>query len=381
MPDIFGKEPQNYSHILDLMKAGVWEEQQRARTRELGWPDHDFRALGSLQHLAAAGISRDEQNAQAFGYLTNNLQAIHSVRDEILYTDLRLPEFITIISDVPEGAKTYAYRVTDRAGRGQFIENDGTSAPSANVSQRLVPYELRYAGIVPQWTMEDLRNAMLTGMALDADTVEAGMQGALNHIEEFALVGDDTLGVKGLVNLPTTGAGKVTLVNTNVPDFLASTTTAEQIRAFITSQIGQVIKDTAEVFGRTVRSGLCVYLPIEQFNKVTSFPFGDNSDRSIWDYIEMYNPWTRYTGETPMLKAVQELDDAGGTANAKLDRMIIAVNSNRVWEMAIPIFPRILTTINYGYVITAPMEYKMSALNIKRPTTIRYCDGVGPANP
>ena len=369
MPDIFGREAHEYSHIRDLQEAGMWEAQQQARTALLGWPDHDFQALGrGIGSLLT--VSRDEQNAQAFGYLTNNLQAIHSTMEEILYTMFRLPEFIPIVGDVPEGAKTYAYRVTDRAGRGEFIENDGTSAPSANVAQRLVPYELRYAGIVPQWTMEDLRNAMLTGLALDTETIDAGMEGAINHIEEFALVGDTARNIKGLSNLPTTGNLGVNREDGGV-DF--SSATAEDIRELITTRIGMVIEDTAEVFGRTIRSGLCVYMPINEFNIVTSKPIGDNVEKSIWDYVRMFNPWTEYTGEQPMLKAVQELKNAG-PSNAQ--RMVIAVNDRRVWEMAVPIYPRILTTINYGYTVTAPMEYKMSALNVKRPSTIRYVDGI-----
>ena len=149
--------------------------------------------------------------------------------------------------------------------------------------------------------------------------------------------------------------------------------TSENIRDVITTAIGAVIEDTMEVFGRTIRSGLTVYLPVAQFNRITSEPIGDNSDKSIWQYVQQHNPWMEYTGMAPMLRAVIELKGAGPS---DADRMIVAVNDRRVMEMAVPIMPRILTTINKGYSICAPMEYKMSGLNVKRPNTIRYYDGV-----
>ncbi|MCY3553732.1 MAG: DUF2184 domain-containing protein [Gemmatimonadetes bacterium] len=377
MPDIFGREAHQYSHIRSMQEAGIWEDQRRMRAAEFGGQPHDFGALGRADGDIRRAAN-PEQNAQAFGYLTNNIQAIHSMMEEILYTSFRLPEFIPLVTDVPEGAATYAYRVVDRAGLGQFIDNDGTSAPSANVGVRLVPYGLEYAGIIPEWTMEDLRRAMLAGVPLDSETVEAGMQGALDHIEMVGLLGDKDRGFQGLTNLKTTGSGAVTKIdsshsNTDLRPVDFSGSTSEAIRNFVTAAINQVISATAEVFGRTIRSGLTIYLPIDQFNIITSDPIGDNADRSIWQYIQLHNAWSEYTGETPMLKAVQELKGAGASST---DRMIVTVNDRRVMEMAIPIYPRILTTINKGYTVCSPMEYKISGLNVKRPTAIFYFDGI-----
>ena len=45
-------------------------------------------------------------------------------------------------------------------------------------------------------------------------------------------------------------------------------------------------------------------------------------------------------------------------------------------EMAIPFEPRALTVLNEAYRIIAPMEYKISGLNVKHAAAIRYVDGV-----
>ena len=368
MPDIFAREAHDYDHIRELQGLGLWEQHQQLRTAETGSPPHDFNALQSRG--GGGQLNRAETFAQGVGYVTNNLQAVMSMMEEVLYTEFRLPEFIPLISDVPEGAVTYAYRVGDKAGQGEFIDHDGSSAPSANAGVRLVPYPLHYAGIVPEWTVEDLRRAMFGGFALDTETVTAGVRGAMDHIERVGLEGDEARGLVGLTNLPITGRNGVTQSAAG-GTFAAST--AEAIRKEVTDAIGAVIESTSEVFGRQIKSGLTVYLPVAQFNMITSEPIGDNVDRSIWQYIALHNPWSEYTGQMPMLKAVQELKNA---AASNAERMVVAVNDRRVMEMAVPIMPRVLTTLNKGYSICAPIEYKVSGLNVKRPSTIHYIDGI-----
>ena len=362
--DIFGREQNDYRHLRELeQRSGqaTVTEYLTAGAQAVGRTAHSFTALGGVTHRAFEG------EAQVLGFLTNNLQAIQSVIDEILYTEHRLPEFIPIISDVPEGATSYAYRVVDHAGLGRFIDNDGDSAPSANAGVRLVPYPLEYAGIVPEWTIEDLRRAMFTGVALDSETVTAAIRGAMDHIETVGLEGDASRGFKGLTNLGTTGAGKVS--RTNASTTISALTPDEMVK-FLQAEVLKIITDTKEVFGRTLRSGLCIYLPIEQASAVTHTRLTDINE-SVWSYFEQHNAWYSYTGQMPMLKWLAELDSSGSSST---DRMIVAVNDRRVMEMAMSIPPRVLTTLNKGYTVCSPIEYKISGLNVKRPSAIRYID-------
>lgn len=368
MPDIFGREVHDYSHLSMLAERGALDDAQRAWEAESGLPRHNFRALGSGG--AGDGLaSRFESNTQALGFVTNNLQAIQAGIEEILYTEDRTTEMVPVFSGVPEGAATYAYRVIDRVGRGRFIDYDGSSAPSANVGVRLVPYALQYAGIVPEWTVEDLRRAMFTGIALDSETMEAAARGAKDHIETIAFEGDAQRDFVGLTNLPITGTNAVTHTTTSRA---ISAMTGDQLVEFLQEQVTLIVTTTEEVFGRTIRGDLCIYLPIEQATKVANHRLVD-INQSVWSYFASHNTWQSYTGRQPMLKWLAELDGAGSSND---DRMIIAVKDRRIMEMAIPIMPRVLTTLNKGYSICAPVEYKLSGLNVKRPTSIIYVDGV-----
>ena len=376
MPDIFGRNLGDYSHLAMLQSRGGLEAHQVAHEQQSGIPRHDFQALGAHRGQIHTAF---ESNAQSVTFLTNNLQAIQNLIEETLYTEYRLPEFIPMVTDIPEGATTYAYRVLDRVGRGRFIEHDGTSAPSAGVGMRIVPYPLAYAGIVPQWTIEDLRQVMYAGIPLDSATVEAGTRGAMDHIELVGLTGDTDRDFKGLINLESAvnpGGNqikKTVLAQRNTFAGLSADAWIKQMQSYMTD----IVERSAEVFGRQVRSGMCIYLPIQQGTSISETRISTLNNMSVWEYFKANNAWTTYTGEQPMLKLVAELkgagDDIGGEAS---DRMIVGINDRRVMEMAEPISPRIITTVNMGYCVMVPIEYKISGLNVKRPVGLQYVDGV-----
>lgn len=374
MADIFGKEQRDYAHLRYLEQAGRLQAAQREWTQARGYPSHDFNALDRF--LQGPVWTRTEESAQAFGFVLNNLQAVMAMIDEILYTADRLTEMVPLAMDVPEGAATYSYRVLDRAGEGDFISFDGTDAPSAAVSQYNVPYTLHYAGIVPKWTIEDMRRARMTGLPLDTETIEAAVRGAMNHIERVAFTGDTPRALQGLTNLPVPSIDATPSGNQvyyrSATDQIQSMT-AEATINFLQEQTTRVITQTQEVFGRTLMGDLCIYMPLEAAAHVSETRVLDTG-MNVWEYFSRNNSWFSYTGRAPMLKWLAELDTAGAVSGGTNDRYIWALKDRRVMELAVPIMPRVLNVENKSYTICAPMEYKISGLNVKRPQAITYID-------
>lgn len=366
--DIFGKDFTGYEHVMALDSQQERLNMFRNRAKAIDGKMHNFNALGSHIHVRATDF---EKSAAAFTYLTNNVQSVQSMIEEVLYTEFRLDEFIPFIENVPPGVSSYSYRVIDRIGRGDFIDHQGTNAPPATVDQRLISYPIEYAGIVPMWSIEDLRQAQYAGIALSTETIEAGTQGAMDHIEEVGLLGNSDRGFYGLVNQPATIGGQAHITPTAANATFAARTPdllAEDLQEYIR----QVVIDTEEVFGRTIRSGMCIYLPITQASILTETLRVD-TDLSVWEWVVNNNAWRSYTGERIMLKWVKELK---GAAPGNADRMIIGFKNQRIMEMAVPIMPRILNIENRSYTMSAPMEYKLSGLNVKRPDGLRYIDGI-----
>ena len=371
MPDIFGREAEDYAVVRAYQEAGLWEQRQQALAERLphAHPVHDFRALAQLPEIFA----RAEPNAQVLGYIVNSLQAVQTAIDEVMYLKYRLPDYMPMNTDMPEGADSYLVRILDRTGRGQFITNVGDDAPVAGVSQRTENQRLFYAGIDALWTIEDVRRSLMSGIALDIRTIEAAVEGSMDHMEAVGLKGSDALpnAPKGLVNFAT-GDGKVNL-QTQAANMKFDDLTGQQIYELIVDDVSWVIEISREVFSTNITMGMTVYLPTGQYNRLSSRFIGDNQERSIMRAIKEDNPWTERTGNPVEFRSVPELEKAGASS---ADRMIVACRDDRVFEMGVSIMPRVIEVMSKGRYVCAPVEYKFSPVFMKRPTVMRYRDAI-----
>ena len=344
-------------------------------------PGHNFRAMGSGRNDADLAMygqlgamlpeshTRATEDAQAVGFLTNNLLAIQTQVDEIMYTSYRLPMFISIDNSVAAGAQTWGVRVRDRTGRARRVTAPAYDAPMAGSSQTLDTIPVHYYGLDAAWSIDELRGAMMGDFALDTENIEAAVMGTLEHMEDVGLTGaqyDDT----GLLNQPTSGTGAVTLV-TQASNMTFNDLDAVGIRNLINGRVSNIISVSKETLGRNVTTGMSVYLPGEQYDTLTTRYIGDNAEKTLMRSILEDNPWSHFTrttvggtGSPLMIHRVIELEGAGGSST---DRMIVALKHKRVAEMGVAIPPRLLTIKDEGRVMRAMVEAKFTPLFVKRP--------------
>ncbi|MEE9451887.1 MAG: major capsid family protein [Gammaproteobacteria bacterium] len=309
-----------------------------------------------------------DEPAQGVTWFTNNLEAIQAEIEEILYSEFRLNSYFPFVKNIPEGAQTYSYRVTDKQGNAGFIENFGTNANTAHVSAKIVPYVIQLGGIIAEWSMEDLRAAIMAGIPLDRETIEAATNASMEHIEQVGLgtVADPRF--EGLLTLSGVPIDLATAPwDTLTPDALVA-----EIQSFIT----QIISQTNEIFGRVIREQLALYVPLPIANLIRNTRLSSVNDTSIWQYVSVNNLWTQYTNGKPLdMQIVQELEDFG-TVGGQSRVLYGYPTASKVWEFAMPMSPRVNRIIPEAYSFTAPLEYKISGLNAKRPGGLLYVDGV-----
>lgn len=381
MPDIFGLLPTDYEIYRDLQEAGEWEayQQGNAELRRASFPYHDFEALGGG---VPQGYERATEDAQAVGYVTNNLLAIQTFVDEVLYTRFRLPEFIHLNTGVPDGAQSYGVRVRNRVGQAQRITAPGYDAPSATTSQSLVTTPIEWYGLDGEWSLDELRGAQFAGHALDTETIDAAVTGTMETMEAVGLTGGD-YAEKGLLNQPYGNQGQAAQRVTqraldDAERFSAANQTAQGIRSIINQALSKVISDSKETIGMTIAEGLTIYLPGFEYDLLTDIYIGDNADKTLMRSIIEDNPWTHFSGQPIMFKRVIELENAGASNN---QRMVITLKNSRICEMGVSIMPRVLRIMDKGRVICALVEAKFSSLFVKRPKQIYYIDNINANRP
>ena len=378
MPDIFGREPRDYEWVRYLQSEGLWEDHQRAQQELVRFEinkavaPHDFNAIGTRQQIQERAV----EDQSAIGFITTNLLSIMTAADNVMYTAYRMPEFVSMNTNITLGASNYGVIVRDRVGRAARVSSPAYDAPSATVSQGLVTRPLFYYGLDAEWTVQEIRGAQLAGISLDTESIEAAVMGSLEKMEEVAFVGDRQIaGEVGLVNQPTTGTGTDVVRTSNATQTFA-VGTAEQIRTAITAEISKVIENSAETLGRNISTGLTVYLPGNQYDLLNSRYLGDNAERTVMRGLMEDNPWTYFTNGSPlMIMRLLELDAARNPGTTQ-DRMITTLKHPRIAEIGVSIMPRVLRIMDEGRVIKAQVESEYSALWVKRPQDVYYLENV-----
>ena len=373
MPDIFGREKHDYRHYgevnrwLETQEWGRVDSYLESRAARSGRKAHDFQA-GSGGYLTAAA-----DDLMVLGYATDNLESVQTMINETMYDEYRLPDYVPILTDIPEGAQSYVKLVMDSWGRGAFIEASGSEMQNVGTGLRRVDYPLFYAGIAAQWMVEEVRQSAMAGVSLTTEVLKAATRGAMEHIETVGLQGDATRGLKGFLTLDADASPSESQVKLMTAGMTFAGATADQLLTLLHSAVNQIISDTKGILGRTYKMPLTIFMPMQQYLLVQNTPRSSDNDRSVWNYFAANNGWTALSGRQPDLQPIIELDGAGGS---NTDRMIVAIKSPMIYEMPMSISPRAMSPQLSGLTIKVPMEYKIGGVNVMRPRGIVYMDGI-----
>ena len=118
--------------------------------------------------------------------------------------------------------------------------------------------------------------------------------------------------------------------------------------------------------------GMTVYLPGDQYDLLTTRYLGDNAERTIMRGLVEDNPWTHFTGGSPInITRMLELESARNPGSTT-DQMVVGLMHERIGEIGVSIMPRVITILNKGRDFVAQVESKYSEFFFKRPNTMRY---------
>lgn len=407
--DCFGRTVDSYNH-LHKVKEKKGEEGVKAYLR--GCADYHFTCLkdpnlrGKLSYdfkdfyqTKPHQFSTQDRKASAgtFGILSNNFQAIDSVIRDTYYNGLVIDDFVFVNESRPDGARSYQVRIRDFVGLGEVAPRsmEGTP-PVADSNLRGYTADLYPGWIVAKYSEQDDREASFVGDRIRAQKIEAAAMGAGNHLQNVFLYGDNPDDrilpkTRGFFNQEFSGSSAMvtretlTTVKTSISGIDTTKSFEEQsddvqrdIIDYLIRKIGVDTNEIAYKMGAQYGAELCIVLPTNQYDHITTQPYGDNRDKTLMDYINMANTWTKRTGKPIMWKSRPEGENAGtannGTSN-NTSRIVVYVKSPDVQEMAIPIRPRLVRVWQGQYHVELPMEYYFGTLQIMRKDMTLYLDG------
>lgn len=236
-------------------------------------------------------------------FVSRQLAYVKQTNIETIYTQFSAFDLFPISSEAGPAAKSILWRVWDRVGEARIIASYADDLPKAGIlaTENVTP--IRTLGASYGWSLQDMRSAMMAGVALDTRLAAATLQAHNQKINQIAWKGDTEHGLPGLKsdsNIPTSAAGIV-----------FSSATAEQIIALVNTMLTSIQSAT-----KGAQSANVVALPPAQLAIMMSTPRSTTSDTSVLSFLQTSWPGVRFVG-------VQDLEDWSSTDDA-----IIAMNNS-----------------------------------------------------
>lgn len=265
-------------------------------------------------------ISHFDSDQNAF--FARELEHVYAATYDIRYPNLKARDFVPVSGAADPGATSVTYDQFDRTGRAKIISNNAKDIPRADVNGLQFNRPVREVAIGYGYTVKEIRSASMAGRNLNAMKAAAARRAVEEILDEVAAVGAPDYGITdGAINnaavaVDTLGGGN---------DW-ATLAIAAGGPALIVAQVAAAlsrIKDTSSgIFAANT-----VLVPEAQYMIASTTPFGDNSDKTILDFmmanfssLQRFEPWYRLAG-------------AGG---AGADRMMVYDRSPDMLTQEIP---------------------------------------------
>lgn len=315
----------------------------------------------------------DAQQA-ALGFLTEQTTYIEAQVVKVLYPEIQYPNLIPVDTSAPEWAKSVTYYSMDMAGQADWFHHNAKDLPLADVSREKFERGIKMAGIGYRYTLEELGQAMMTGVNLTSDRAEAARRAYEEFLDKKLLEGDASVNWTGLIN----DAGVTSVLAaedaTNTTT-LWSGKTGDEVVADVNDALSGIWTGTLQI-----EMADTILLPPADFAYIATRARAANgaSDMSIMDWLMRYNVYTMQTGQPLMIRAVRGLEDAGEGGSG---RMVVYRRDPSVLKAHIPMTHRFLPVWQTGPItFDIPGIFRFGGLEIRRPGAVRYVDGISGVN-
>ena len=283
------------------------------------------------------------------------------------YFDIVFDKLVPIDTSIPEGASSVTYRSYDGATVGKFLGARADDIPLVSAEAQLHTVPLGYAGVGTKYSLDELRTPAMAGMPIDATQAEIAFRGARQHQQKTVFFGYKSRNMFGLLNHP-----NVTKTNSTVN---WSTATPDQIIEDVNKAISTVWVNSNQVFLPNT-----LLIDTERYTALVNKKSSDIAFKSVIDYIETNNLYTKRTGQKltiePLPHLSAEVLKANGVSNSNKARMVAYVKDKKCVKAYMPIPPRFVAPQLKNLDVITPMEYKISGTEYIYPTSAIYVDAM-----
>ncbi|TPM39369.1 DUF2184 domain-containing protein [Mesorhizobium sp. B2-2-3] len=311
------------------------------------------------------------QDAQqvAMSFLIRQATLIEPTVYAIRYQDIQYPSLVPVDTSAPEWIQSVTYFSMDSVGQAQWFNGNAHDVPKVELTREKFETTVSMAAIGYGYNLEELGTAQLLGMNLSNDKASAARRIAEEKIDSVAFVGDAGKGFLGLVNsttptattAPADGTGSATTFASKTPDQILRDING-QLTGIFTGTLGAEIADT-------------ILLPYSVLLDISTRRIDAVNQTTILEWVMKNNIYTLVTGQPLTIRGMFGYLDASGAGSTK--RMVAYRRSPEVLKFHMPMPFRFLPAWQTGPIkFDVPGIFRLGGVDIRRPKSIRYLDGV-----
>lgn len=316
-------------------------------------------------------VGNNPNTVNSLEVVLSNFEDLQAGAEDVLLPEIKWNQVIPLESvdtSINPGARSASYLVRDRRGRGEFRGRKGKSIPSVGTTLDKVSVPIESAGVTANFDRADARSVLMgNDQNLMSELGEVMREASERHLESTFFYGYDDLGYRGFLDYPgvpvTTAALNAGATSTEWKD-----KTGDEIIFDIQTGISDVF-----IVTKGVHIPGKILLPPEQFAALTSIKASAAADKSLMEYLETNNIYTKKTGNKLVFEDLRYLDGAGvGGTN----RMVIMEADRKNFWMPMPLPFDMLTPQENGFGVDLLAEYVFGSFHVKRPLSMEYVDGI-----
>lgn len=310
-------------------------------------------------------LSFTDAQQQALGFLVEQTAYIEPQVYETQYPTIQYPNLIPVDNSAPEWTKSITYYSTDKVGEAQWFHASAKDIPVADVSRAKYEAGVSMAGIGYMYDLEEIAQAMQLGINLTTDRADAARRAYEEFVDERLLTGDTDKGWTGLLN----EAVNVTVIEAAGADTSWGAKDGDAIIKDVNDALSGIWTSTLQI-----EMADTVLLPPSAAALIATKRLDDMVEISVFDWLRKYNVYTMQTGQPLNFATCRGLETAGSESGG---RMVVYRKDPQVLKAHIPMPHRFLPAYQDGPVrFVVPGIFRFGGLDIRRPKSIRYVDGI-----
>ncbi len=247
-----------------------------------------------------------------------DLEALDNTLYEPKYAELKARSVLSLKTDIPAGAETYAYDVMTRSGVAKILANDSDDVPLVDIDKRRETSRIYSIVTGYRVNVQELRAAQMTNYPVDTAKAGVARRAVAEKENRLVWIGDPDYNIKGLVNM--TGI-QTTSVAAGAK---GSTKWSQKTGAEIVEDVRKT-RSLVTVLPSMADTPLTLALPAAAYEEAGK-RYSDYDNRTVLDVIRSYG-W---------FESIVSVPDLAGQGTAASDCMLIFDASAENMQLVLP---------------------------------------------